>query len=455
VPALTRIVFVPAYIGFVAELTKTVDNKPLTADQFAYVGDPKDISTWHLPIDKDHIESALKMFGHEKHVPEAAMGATARKIAAAAKRAGLDTKDFEAKYCKSSEHAEQPSPWIEIFRAGDYSAQGKGVITRGDLERVIRNYDPSYHEAPVCVGHPKDNLPAYGWIERLALDGDTLLAKEKQVDPKFHEARKAGRYKKRSAAFYQDAAGNISGLRHVAYLGAEPPGVKGLEDVQFSDKGRTFVEVSFGEEETVDNDQKTFSERLEAWFREKFGAAPAVRTFSEDDVKRIVAEAVAPSQAKITQLEEELKKQTTAFSEREQKIAGSEVKQRSVEAVNRLKSAGKWVPAYEKMGLGLVFDELAKATATVEFGEGDSKKQVTPLEALVQFMEGLPKIVPTGTHYSGSSVRTAGGSTGDPLTDAAKARQKEKNISFSEALDQIVAEQPELTLPGTARAGAV
>jgi hypothetical protein len=68
-------VFVPAYIGFVAELTKTVDNKPLTADQFAYVGDPKDISTWHLPIDKDHIESALKMFGHEKHVPEAAMGA--------------------------------------------------------------------------------------------------------------------------------------------------------------------------------------------------------------------------------------------------------------------------------------------------------------------------------------------------------------------------------------------
>jgi len=28
-----------------AQLTKTIDGKPLTADQFAYVGDAKDIST--------------------------------------------------------------------------------------------------------------------------------------------------------------------------------------------------------------------------------------------------------------------------------------------------------------------------------------------------------------------------------------------------------------------------
>lgn len=439
-----------------AELTKTVDGKPLTADQFAYVGDPKDISTWHLPIDKDHIESALKMFGHEKHVPESAMGATARRIAEAAKRAGLDTKSFEEKYCKSSEHAEQSSPWIEIFRAGDYSAQGKGVITRSDLERVIRNYDPTYHEAPVCVGHPKDNLPAYGWIERLALDGDTLLAKEKQVDPKFDEARKTGRFKKRSAAFYKDAAGNISALRHVAYLGAQPPEVKGLADVQFSDKGREFIEVGFGEEESVADDQKTFNERLTAFFSELFkGSGSSTKTFTEDDVKRIVGEAVAPFQAKVTQLEADLQKQTTAFSEREQKIAGSEVKQRAIEAVNRLKSAGKWIPAFNKIGLGLVFDELAKTTTTVEFGEGNEKKQVTPLETLVLFLEGLPKIVPAGTHYTGGNVRPAAGTTGDPLTDAAKARQKEKGITFSEALDQIVAEQPELTLPGAARAGAV
>jgi len=446
----------------VAELTKTVDGVALTADKFAYVGDPKNIASWHLPIDtKDHVESALKLFGHEKHVPESAMTATARTIAAKAKAAGIDTTDFTKTYLKSAEHGEGASPWIEIFRAGDYRPQGKSLITRADLERVIRNYDPSFHEAPVCVGHPKDNLPAYGWIERLALDGDTLVAKERQVDPQFDEARKAGRYKKRSAAFYQDASGNVTGLRHIAWLGAQPPEVKGLQDVQFEDGDRKFIEVSFGEEESVDvNEKQSVREQMKTFFAEMFGTKEGVKTFSEDDVKRIAEEAVttatAPFVAKITALEADLKGQGTKFSEREQAIVGAEVKQRGVAAMDRLKTAGKWVPAFEKMGLGLVFGELAKITTTVEFGEGEAKKTVTPLETLVLFLEGLPKIVPDRTHFAGGAGAASGAKgSGDPLTDAAKARQKEKNITFSEALDQVVQEHPELTQAGAGGAGAV
>jgi hypothetical protein len=41
--------------------------------------------------------------------------------------------------------------------------------------------------------------------------------------------------------------------------------------------------------------------------------------------------------------------------------------------------------------------------------------------------------------------QTAWNPSGDPLTDAARARQKEKNLSFGEALEQIAEEQPELT----------
>lgn len=442
---------------FVAELTKIVDGKAMSASQFAYVGDAKDISTWHLPIDKDHIESALKLFGHEKNVPESAKAATAHKIVAAAKAAGLDTGNFTKTYLSGPAHDEAQSPWVEIFRAGDYRPQGKSLISRADLERVIRNYDPTYHEAPVCVGHPKDNLPAYAWIDRLALNGDVLLAKERQVDPNFGEARKAGRYKKRSAAFYQDASGNVTGLRHVAYLGAQPPEVKGLQDVQFEDGGRAFIEMNFGEEETVDGNDKGLDERIKAWFSERFGSS-AEKNFSEADVKRIageaVAEAIKPHQAKITELEASLKQQYAAFSERETKIAGAEVKQRGVEAVNKLKTAGKWIPAYAQMGVGVVFGELAKATETVEFGEGDAKKKVTALEIFVEFLEGLPKIVPGGVNFAGGNAATGAKVTGDPLTDAAKARQKEKNITFSEALDQIVEENPELARAGTAAAGA-
>jgi len=439
--------------------TKTVDGAALTADQFAYVGDPTDIETWHLPLDTHkHVNSALDMFAHTD-LPSSAKGPTARKIVAKAKDENLDTTDFVKNHL-SQNFDEATSPWIEIFRAGDYRSAGKGLITRNDLDRVVRNYDPKFHEAPVCIGHPKDDKPAFGWIERLAVNGDTLLAKEKQVDPIFNEARSAGRYKKRSAGFYQNAAGQIAGLRHVAYLGAQPPQVKGLADVAFDDHGLKFIEVDFGEDETVPDENKTVVEQIKAYFAELLGGNAQPRTFSEDDARRIATEAVsaatAPLQTKVTALETQLQTQATQFAEREKAIAGGELKQRAQAAVTRLKAAGKWIPAFDKMGLVSVFEELAKSTATVEFGEGEAKKTLSPLEMQVLFLEGLPKIVPGGTLFTGAlGAHKAGNSSGDPLTDAARARQKEKDITFGEALAQVAEEQPELTVAGTAAGGAV
>jgi HPt (histidine-containing phosphotransfer) domain-containing protein len=439
-------------------LTKTVDGKPLEADQFAYVGDPAEIESWHLPIDKDHIESALKLFGHEKHVPAAAKAATARKIAAKAKDAGLDTTDFRQTYLSSVEHGEAPRPWIEIFRAGDYSKAGKGVITAADLSRVVRNYDPTYHEAPETLGHRADDQPAYGWIDALTLDGDTLLAREKEVDPKFDEARRAGKFKKRSAAFYCDDAGQVTGLRHLAWLGAGIPEIKGLQDVAFNDHGSKFIEVDFGEDDTV-AEPKTVAEQIKAYFAEIFSGNAQPKTFSEDDARRIATEAAtaaaAPLQAKVTALETELKDQTKKFAERETAIAGGEVKQRAVAAIAKLKNAGKWIPAFDKQGLGPVFEELAKSSATVEFGEGVEKKTVSPLETLVLFLEGLPKIVPGGRLIDGAPAGRGQTSSGDPLTNAARAREKEKKISFSEALSEVAEEHPELTVAGGSTGGQV
>ena len=348
--------------------------------------------------------------------------------------------------------------WVEIFRAGSYG--DKGNFSADDLDRVIANYDSKTHEAPACIGHPADNLPAYGWTSALKRDGDTLLAKFSQVDPAFESAVKAGRFKKRSAAFYIDAAGKVQNLRHVAFLGAQPPEVKGLKNLNFEDNGRKFTQVDFGEEETVAVTEKTIGEQISEWFAEKFGPKTATAgTFSEADAKRIATEAAsaaaAPLQAKVTALEAQLAKQATEFAERETKIANSETRQRATEAVTRLKANGKWVPAFEKMGLVQLFDELAKLTVTVEFGEGDAKRKLTPVETLTVFLEGLPKIVPGGRMVEPSSSQRAKNSTGDPLTDAAKARQKEKNITFAEALSQIAVEQPELTVVGSSAGGQV
>jgi hypothetical protein len=284
------------------------------------------------------------------------------------------------------------------------------------------------------------------------------LARERGVDPKFNELRQAGKFKKRSAAFYPDADGGVKGLRHVGWLGAQPPEVKGLQDVAFDDHGSSFITVEFGEDGQMAAGEKTFAEQFKETFAALLGigASPTPKTFSEDDVKRIVTEASAPLLAKVTTLETDLKASTASFAEREASLAGGEVKQRAVAAAARLKTAGKWVPAFEKQGLSLVFDELAKVTTTIEFGEGDAKKKVTPLETLVLFLEGLPKIVPDGRMTLGAVPGARGNkSTGDPLTDAARARQKEKNITFAEALTQVAEEQPELTVAGASAGGAV
>ena len=144
--------------------------------------------------------------------------------------------------------AEAPlgAQWLELFRAGDYG--NKGTFTNSDLDQVVKNFDPSFHEPPVVIGHPENDAPAYGWVDGLKREDNVLLGRLKQVDPKFEEMVKAGRFKKRSVSFYQTGKGWM--LRHVGFLGALPPEVKGLANARFNEDRIRFVTVIFGEAES-------------------------------------------------------------------------------------------------------------------------------------------------------------------------------------------------------------
>ena len=125
--------------------------------------------------------------------------------------------------------------WIEVFKGGK-QVDSSGREHDGDamIDKAIETFNPSYHEPPLTKGHPKDDAPAYGWVDglkKVARDGkNVLMAKFKNVVPEFEDAVKNERYKKRSASFYPDGR-----LRHVGFLGAVPPAVKGLADLSFSD----------------------------------------------------------------------------------------------------------------------------------------------------------------------------------------------------------------------------
>ncbi len=120
---------------------------------------------------------------------------------------------------------------FEIFKTGTHTSD-KGITkdyTEDDLNFIATSYNPSENEAPIVIGHPADNAPAYGWIESLKVVGDKLIAKAKDVIPEFKEAVQKGLYKKRSISLDKDGK-----LRHVGFLGAAAPAVKGLADIQFS-----------------------------------------------------------------------------------------------------------------------------------------------------------------------------------------------------------------------------
>lgn len=149
-------------------------------------------------------------------------------------------------------------PEIAIFKPGKHTTSDGRVITftEADCRDIVESYDPALAEAPFVIGHPKQTAPAYGWAASLKFENGLLRTTGKQVNTDFAEAFKSGAFKKRSASIYlPDSPGNPRPghfyLRHVGFLGAEAPAIKGLPDVNFSAPAgdNAFVEFSINENE--------------------------------------------------------------------------------------------------------------------------------------------------------------------------------------------------------------
>ena len=130
---------------------------------------------------------------------------------------------------------------IQIFKPGRHTAlSGQALeFSAADLSASAAAYDPTKSEAPIVVGHPALDAPAYGWVKSLAFADGALDAEPDQVDAAFAEMVAAGRFKKISASFFMpDAANNpvpgVYYLRHVGFLGAAAPAVKGLRNPSFA-----------------------------------------------------------------------------------------------------------------------------------------------------------------------------------------------------------------------------
>lgn len=337
-------------------------------------------------------------------------------------------------------NANQPTA-IEIFRAGRHTdMRGRAFdITRADLADIASRYDPAKHEAPLVIGHPEINAPAYGWVSGLRVADDTLVADTHQVDPAFAEVVNKGRYKKRSASFLLPTApGNPAPgqyyLNHVGFLGAQPPAVKGLRDAQFAASDQC---IEFASDHRWGfRDVASVFRRLRDWMVERDGAEAAelviptwqidslVEAAQPDTVDSITGPVFAapPSEETIVSQsntadfaarEQELSQKAADLIAREQAIASREQDARRVDAAAfaaELVESGRLLPreAVTVTELLLVLPE----DKPLGFAAADgTTTHVQPANALRELLSGLTPRV----DYREKSAST------DPLANASFA----------------------------------
>lgn len=334
---------------------------------------------------------------------------------------------------------------FELFKVGKHTSASGSTLSFGesDLQAAVAAYDPAVHEAPIVVGHPRDNAPAYGWVKSLSFAEGTVTAEPIQVDEAFAEMVQAGRFKKRSASFYTpDSPNNPKPgtyyLRHVGFLGAQPPAVKGLRDVAFAETEPGVVEFSedydrfawgtlaslmrglrewiIGDKgvETADKVIPNFylSELDDAAKKAREQEAPAstagaMPAFSEEDPMTIaelqaqIAALTAENAAlKANQKPADFAERETALAAREATVAAAEAKVARAAIETRVDAAiadGRLLKAQRKTAIDFAAS-LADGEAVIEFGEGDKAEKVSQREAYLRQVEQAAKVVDFGEH---------------------------------------------------------
>ncbi len=328
-----------------------------------------------------------------------------------------------------------------VFRAGTHtSADGtKHVITAADLVQCAAAYDPAVRPAPLVVGHPRIEDPAYGWVEMVVAQGDTLAIAPERVEAAFADMVNEGRYPNRSACFYPPTAKSNPKpgtwyLKHVGFLGAHPPAVAGLPPIRFAaDDGDTVAftvsaageTVAFAETSETDSRLLRLFRSLRDLLIERFGTDAADRvvpTWEVDGladqaaVARVKEEAAPFAAAPVTEKEKPMSDETEALKaalvERDKKLAAfaAEAAKRRADddkAFVTAQVAAAKVPASLSTGL-VAFMAGLDDTESVAFGEATQ----TPRDFFKGFVAALPAAVAFGE-------MAGGGETGDGTGEAA------------------------------------
>lgn len=159
--------------------------------------------------------------------------------------------------------------WIEVFKTGTHTASNGKTKTwnKADLDSLAMKYNSQKErKAPLVIGHPATDDPAFGWVEELRVFKDKMFAFIGDINDAVKESVRRKEYQNVSIAIDSNGL-----LRHVGLLGAMAPAVAGLQPVKFAE-GTDFdaFELPFTEDSVL-TEGVTFSEKEKSLMTQWFG----------------------------------------------------------------------------------------------------------------------------------------------------------------------------------------
>lgn len=283
---------------------------------------------------------------------------------------------------------------LEIFKAGTWTTMDGQELSfsSADLAATAAAYDPAVFKAPLVVGHPKINDPAYGWVSKLAVNDDTLTAERDQVEPAFAEMVNAGRFPKVSASFFaphspSNPKPGVWYLRHVGFLGAAAPAVAGLKPASFADVADGIVIIEFA------------------------GDEPATTLIPKEPIVTDKTKTSDDKTVEFAAQQAELQRQSADIAAREKALQEKEAAARKSEIASfadQLVKEGKVLPR-EQAGLVAFMAGLDDAD-TVSFAADNGEVKKPTGEWLREFLNGLPPRVDFAEHTAAGADADAGNS---------------------------------------------
>jgi hypothetical protein len=358
-----------------------------------------------------------------------------------------------------------PGQRIEVLKAGTWTdMHGRPVkVTREDLAELASSYDPAVFRAPVVIGHPKLDAPAWGVHERFEVDGDSLYAVEGPVDAQFAAFRDAGRFGERSISFFprnhpnNPTPGKLH-PRHVGWLGATPPAVTGLARLQGAapaefagfDNGDGVVELSMG------SDMRwgmraiaSMFGRLRDWYVENHGVEKADQVVPSWDIDNVRQAGMAdddahpanfsqpapaappapvhqgPAMTHTTQTTVDLAARERTLADREKAIKAEEDRLAALRAetaraeaiafAGQLITDGRLLPRNKTQFVELMV-ALPPSTEPMSFAGDDGSQQSKPaVQMFRELFDGVPKHI----DFAEKGAGTVPGEHGAPVDFAA------------------------------------